>query len=108
VLYVDSGGLADEWTSFADSTKQVPGFTVEFARPWRHARVLPKSILAGIRSKPDVIYLNRSEQLLWGALTSKFANAPLVCHLRHHPFSTAAVRLLGRAAEQYIAVSDFV
>jgi glycosyltransferase involved in cell wall biosynthesis len=108
VLYVDGGGLQEEWTSFARRTKQVPGFTVEFARPWRQARVLPKSVLAGIRSTPDVIYLNRSEQLLWGALTSKLAHAPLVCHLRHHPFSAAAVRLLGRAAQQYIAVSDFV
>jgi glycosyltransferase involved in cell wall biosynthesis len=94
--------------SFAREMKKVPGFTVEFARPWRQIGVLPQSVTAGVRSDPDVIYLNRSEQLLWAAITSKLSRAPLVCHLRHHPFSAKAVSLLGRAAQQYIAVSDFV
>lgn len=108
VLYAEPGGMQQEWASFANRMQQVSGFTVEFARPWRQARVLPGAVRAGVRAAPDVIYLNRSEQLLWAALTSKLARVPLVCHLRHHPFSAKAVSLLGRTAEQYIAVSDFV
>ena len=108
VLYADDGGLRGDWASFARRMRRVPGFTVEFARPWRQIGVLPESVRAGVRTCPDVIYLNRAEQLLWGALTSAFARVPLVCHLRHHPFSARAVSLLSRAARQYIAVSDFI
>ncbi len=108
VLYAADGGLRGDWASFARRMRRVPGFTVEFARPWRQIGVLPESVLAGVRARPDVIYLNRAEQLLWGALTSAFARVPLVCHLRHHPFSARAVSLLGRTARQYIAVSDFI
>ena len=108
VLYAEDGGLRDDWARFARRMTRVPGFTVEFARPWKRIGVLPASVLAGVRSRPDVIYLNRAEQLLWGALTGAVAHVPVVCHLRHHPFSARAVSLLGGAARQYIAVSDFI
>jgi glycosyltransferase involved in cell wall biosynthesis len=107
VLYKDSGGLRDQWESFARHLEQVRGFTVPAARPWQ-ATVLPRSVRAGVRTAPDIVYLNRSEQLLWGAATSAFAGAPLVCHLRHHPFSAPAVRVLKNAARRYIAVSEFI
>jgi len=107
VLYRDSGGLRDQWEPFARRIERVRGFTVPVARPWQ-ATVLPGSVRAGVRSDPDIVYLNRSEQLLWGAATGAFAHAPLVCHLRHHPFSRAAVRVLKNSALRYIAVSEFI
>lgn len=108
VLYAEPGVLEEQWRSFVREARRVPGFTVEFATPWKQLHQLPRSVLAGVHSKPDVIYLNRAEQLLWGAVVSRLVGAPLVCHLRHHPFSPRAVALLKGSVARYIAVSDFI
>jgi glycosyltransferase involved in cell wall biosynthesis len=58
-------------------------------------------------ARPDVVYLNRVEHLVWGLLASRAARAPLVCHLRHHP-DFPAVGLVGRGVSRFIAVSAYM
>jgi len=108
LLYGKDGGLGPQWRSFVGSSRQVRGFTVEVRRPWRSVHHLPAAVRAAVAVRPDVIYLNRAEQLLWGAVASARTAAPLVCHLRHHPFSKPAVRAFRRAADHYIAVSEAI
>ncbi len=105
LLYAADGNLGPQWRAFSASDRQVPGFTVELRRPWRTIHHLPAAISAGTRVRPDVIYLNRAEQLLWGTLTSARSGAPLVCHLRHHPFSAPVVRVMSRRVHHFLAVS---
>jgi glycosyltransferase involved in cell wall biosynthesis len=56
---------------------------------------------------PDVVYLNRAEQMVFGLLAAGVSRAPLVVHLRTH-LHFPGVRVAGRLANHYIAVSDFV
>ncbi len=108
LLYARDGGLAAQWSAFAASMRQVPGFTVEFARPWPGLRTLPAAVWATRAADPDVIYVNRAEQVLWAGAAALATGAPVVCHLRHHPFTRPAVRALARVPKAYIAVSEFV
>ena len=87
---------------------QVPGFTVAAARPWRTLHHLPGSIRAARAVRPQVVYANRAEQLLWATGAARAARAGLVVHLRHHPFPAPLVKLLGRGRTRYIAVSGYL
>ena len=102
------GGLEAPWRSVAASMTRVPGFTVAAARPWRTAHHLPPAIRAARRVAPEVVYANRAEHLLWALGAARTSDAGLLVHLRHHPFPAPLVRLLGRGATRYLAVSQFL
>jgi glycosyltransferase involved in cell wall biosynthesis len=109
LLYATGGGgLEAQWRSVATSMTQVPGFTVAAARPWRTAHHLPPAIRAARRVAPEVVYANRAEHLLWALGAARVSDAGLLVHLRHHPFPAPLVRLLGRGATRYLAVSQFL
>ncbi|MBA8792646.1 glycosyltransferase involved in cell wall biosynthesis [Friedmanniella endophytica] len=111
-------GLRPEWETFAAGITRVPGFTVAAARPWRTLHHLPPAVRATRALQPDVIWLNRSEQLLWGLGAARATDAPLVVHLRHHPYRLGPLgpRRAGRAlvgaltgrADRYLAVSAWL
>ncbi len=65
---------------------------------------------AGVRTKPDVIYVNRYRPLPWALATSALARAPVVCHV--HGFVGIDVpsvnRALGRFTARFLCVSRFV
>jgi glycosyltransferase involved in cell wall biosynthesis len=108
VLFATDGPLKQQWSAFASSMQQVRGFTVAVANPVRTILHLPQSVRAGIALRPDVIYLNRAEQMLWARLVSRRTGAPVVCHLRHHPYRHQAVRLMDSAVDSYLAVSEMI
>lgn len=108
VLFASDGQLMQQWSEFAASMQQVRGFTVAVANPIRTILHLPQSVRAGIALHPDVIYLNRAEQMLWARLVSRRTGAPVVCHLRHHPYRHEAVRLMDGAVDRYLAVSEMI
>jgi len=107
VLYLDGGPLEGEWRRLAGDIRRVPSFSWTKRHPVRDLRALMPAIRAAAAIRPDVVYLNRVEQLVWGLLASRAAGAPLVCHLRHHP-DFPAVRLAGRGVARFIAVSSYV
>jgi len=57
--------------------------------------------------KPDVLLLNRFEQIIWGQVVGRFSRAPIVCYLHHLP-NYRRVALLTRGVAHFVAVSEYV
>ena len=107
VLYQTAGVDLRKWEALASAIRQVPSFACTKETFFTDVRRLAPAVRAARTMNPDLIYLNRAEQIVWGALAAKVSRVPLVVHLRTHlPFP--GVKVVGRAADKYIAVSRFV
>jgi glycosyltransferase involved in cell wall biosynthesis len=106
-LYQKPGSDLEHWQQITDRLQQVPGFDCRQQSFLTDLVRLPAGVRAARTMSPDVVYLNRAEQIVWGVLAAKFARAPLVVHLRTH-LRFPGVRMAGRLPAQFIAVSDFV
>jgi glycosyltransferase involved in cell wall biosynthesis len=107
LLYRDGGEFEPQWSALTRTAKQVPSFLVEKQRPVRDLRAILPAVRAAAGLRPDVVWLNRAEQLVWGLLAARVARAPLVCHLRTHPHFPA-VRQLSLGVSRFIAVSAYI
>lgn len=106
-LYQKPGSDLEQWKQITDQMQQVPGFDCRQQSFLSDVVRLPPGVRAAKAMSPDVVYLNRAEQIVWGVLAAKFARTPLVVHLRTH-LRFPGVRLAGRLASHFIAVSHFV
>lgn len=106
-LYVTGGSNLPAWEALTDELRQVPSFDCTQAHFARDLARLPAAVRAARALSPDVVYLNRAEQMVFGLLASRFSRAPLVVHLRTH-LHFPGVKVAGRMAAHFIAVSDFV
>ncbi|BDI21655.1 glycosyltransferase family 4 protein [Herbiconiux sp. L3-i23] len=66
-----------------------------FLHAWRLAR----------RRKPDVLWLNRSEHIIWAQFLSTLLRVPIVTHLHHAPNFRQTNRLY-RGVSSFISVSE--
>ncbi|MCF7553806.1 glycosyltransferase family 4 protein [Pseudonocardia sp. WMMC193] len=57
--------------------------------------------------RPDVLWLNRAEHIVWGQVVARAARCPIVCHL-HGPPVYRRQRLVTAGVAHLVAVSDFV
>jgi len=57
--------------------------------------------------RPDIVWLNRFENIHWAQVIATWSRCPIVCHLRHmpHPAGTSVLR---HNVAHYIAVSNFM
>jgi glycosyltransferase involved in cell wall biosynthesis len=106
-LYNTPGSNADEWQAVAAELRQVPSFACTTRTFVSDLIRLPPAVRAARAMRPDVVWLNRAEQIVWGVAAARAARVPLVVHLRTHlPFP--GVRFGGRLPAHYIAVSGYV
>lgn len=106
-LYRETGIAHDEWSSITETLQQVPSFACTTKSPVRDLMKLPPALRAAVATRPDVLWLNRAEQFVWGVSASRLCRVPLVVQLRTHlPFP--GVRMAWRAASHFIAVSNFI
>lgn len=68
---------------------------------------LPTAALAA-RLRPDVLWLQRFEHVIWGQVVARRSGAPLVCHLHHALNGGPLTTLAGRGVRRFIAVSEFM
>ncbi|MGY1856584.1 glycosyltransferase family 4 protein [Modestobacter sp. SYSU DS0290] len=68
---------------------------------------LPTAALAA-RLRPDVVWLQRFEHIIWGQVVARRSGAPLVCHLHHALNGGPLTTLAGRGVQRFIAVSEFM
>ena len=104
VLYRDRVGTDTELEGAVATIAAVPALDVRLAEGLDGARRLMPAVRAGVRTRPDVVYLNRFEHLPVALGVRAGARAPIVCHLRY--FSPH--RRLGwksRAVSRFVAVS---
>jgi glycosyltransferase involved in cell wall biosynthesis len=112
LLYLADGPHRDEFAGFCDSMRQVRRLDLEIAPREllrEGPRVLP-AIATGVRTHPDVLYVNRYRPLPWALATGTLARAPVVCHV--HGFVGIDVpsvnRALARMTARFLCVSRFV
>ncbi|WP_369130481.1 glycosyltransferase family 4 protein [Modestobacter roseus] len=68
---------------------------------------LPSAALAA-RLRPDVLWLQRFEHVLWGQVVARRSGTPLVSHLHHALRGGPLVTLAARGVRRFIAVSEFM
>lgn len=71
------------------------------------ARFLPAARLAR-QLRPDVVWLQRPEQIVWGQTVSRVAGRPLVSHLHHTVNYRGALPIVNRGVRSFLAVSEFI
>lgn len=59
------------------------------------------------RIRPDVVWLQRFEHMIWAQLSARRSRAPVVCHL-HHALQSRLIPLAATGVRQFIAVSEFM
>jgi glycosyltransferase involved in cell wall biosynthesis len=110
LVYIQDGDYRPRYAEFCDSVQAVPALDLGVHHVLRDAPRLVPAIRAGVRTHPDVIYLNRFRPLPWALATGTLARAPVVCHL--HGLigieKPAVNRLLGRFTARFLCVSHFV
>jgi glycosyltransferase involved in cell wall biosynthesis/O-antigen/teichoic acid export membrane protein len=67
---------------------------------WRAARMAR-------RLKPDVLWLNRSEHIIWAQFVARVAGVPIVCHVHQLP-NFRLTRFLYTGVTSFVAVSEFI
>ena len=112
LLYLQDGPQRENYAGFCNSMQKVRRLDLELeVRPLIHdgPRVLP-AVWAGVRSHPDVIYVNRYRPLPWALATRAFVRAPVVCHV--HGYVGIDVprinRALSRFTARFLCVSRYV
>lgn len=56
---------------------------------------------------PDVLWLNRFEQIYWAQSVARWSRSPIVCQLHHVP-NFHRTSLLSRGVSHFVAVSNFM
>lgn len=104
LLYDMGGELESEYRSFCHSVR---GAHLVVRRPGLAANLVHAApdIWAGFRQRPEVVYVQRFDDIPFGTLTSRLARAPLVCHLRGIAYFRKT-ELLARQVSRFIAVSE--
>ena len=103
-LYRESGDLLPDWEAMTEELVQVPGFDAVGRTLVRDVPRLLPAVRAARALKPDVVYLNRCEQLIWGVLASRWSRAKLVVHLHNRP-TFPGIPVFGRLTSAFAAVS---
>jgi glycosyltransferase involved in cell wall biosynthesis len=110
LVYLQDGDYRERYSSFCQSIQQVPALDLGLRHALRDAPRLVPGVRAGLRTRPDVVYLNRFRPLPWALATGTLARAPVVCHL--HGLigleKPAVNRALSRLTARFICVSRFV
>jgi glycosyltransferase involved in cell wall biosynthesis len=107
LLFNQDGELRPEWESFCHSMRQVPTFRFSRTRAVRGLIGLTPAVRAAVRARPDVIYVNSPEALVFGLCSGLVARARVVCHL-HGDFPSPMLSRLAGRAHRIIAVSEFL
>ncbi len=85
LLYVSQGDLWPRWQVAAHSTRRIPAASLARDAPIRSTVDMARTALAGIRARPDVIYLHTPAGLPAALLVRAVVSAPIVLHLHQPP-----------------------
>lgn len=104
VLYRELVGDADALLPGIASATQVPTFDARLRQPVAGLRSVLPAVRAGLRRRPDVVYINRFQELPFALGVALASHTPIVCHLRYvgvHQGVAAKSRMVRR----FVAVS---
>ena len=113
LCYSEDGDLSATFASFCGSLTKVPSVAYSDS-PVSDVRRVLAAARAGIRLRPDLIYVNHVTELAWAVAVQAFTRAPIVCCLHVFiPYPPGSLRsrlvpLLGRRVQRFVAVSEFI
>jgi glycosyltransferase involved in cell wall biosynthesis len=85
LMYRFPGEYLPIYASFGATTRQARSFFIDRGDTVRSALGLIPTTAAGVRARPDLVYLNDILHAPFGALVSSITRRPLVAHLRLNP-----------------------
>ncbi len=104
--YREDGALASRWEAIAE-LRQVRSFAWARRTAVQDTWRLRGSLTGVAERRPQAVWLNRAEHLVWGLLAARRANAGLVVHLRQPP-RTRVPAWADRRVGSWLAVSSSV
>jgi glycosyltransferase involved in cell wall biosynthesis len=107
VLFHDDGPQRAEYAALGVPPAGPYRFDVDRSSVVRDLRAFLPSLARLRRLAPEVLWLNRPEQIVWAQLASRWARVPIVCHLHHAP-NFHRTRLLMTGVAHFVAVSEFM
>jgi glycosyltransferase involved in cell wall biosynthesis len=107
LLFTDDGELRPEWEAFCRSVRQIPRNKFSRKRAVRDLVGLTPGIWAAVRNRPDVVYVNSPEELVFGLCAGFAARAPVICHL-HFEWTYPLFPRLAARADRNIVVSQYL
>ena len=106
LMYRDDGSMRAAFEAGGINLHGPVDFAFNTRRPWQIANFAGAARWARSRH-PDVVWLNRFENIVWARTVARWSSSPIVCHLHHSPnFNRTA--LLARPVAHFIAVSQFM
>lgn len=104
--YREDGSLRGRWEAVAQ-LQQVRSFAWRRHAAPRDTWALRGTLRGSRAFSPEVIWLNRSEHLVWGLLAARWTGAGLVVHLRQPP-TYRVTPWVDRRVHRWLAVSEAV
>ena len=82
LLYGKTGDLGEQYARVVNTMTGGMAFAIQQAALLTTTRDLAQAVVAGVRTRPDVVYVNQYQDSFYGALVAGATGAALVCHLR--------------------------
>lgn len=108
LAHTRDGDLLPRYRAGGIQTLSLARYTVDREHPITSTVDLARSLVRGLGTRPDVIYINQYLDVFFGGLIARLARRPLVCHLRLYPPAQfcGQWRLGLPAVTRFIAVSQ--
>ena len=107
LAYLVDGMYRDDYSAFCPSLRQVRGFSFSRRQALADLRRIIPSAWAASRKRPDVVYVNQINEIVYGAMASRLARTPLICHL-HGCVASGVSPRLATQVDRFVAVSRYV
>lgn len=107
IAHGPDGSLRPRYEALGSPLRGPFSFGIDTRAPWRMLPAYAPAVRWARSLRPDVVWLNRFEHVLWGHAVARSVGRPLVCTLHEVPM-LRATRLLGRGVHHFTAVSEHV
>jgi len=107
VIYGSEGVLSDRYKAAKIEINGPVSFAFSKERPLRSVAGFRSSASFGRAFHPDVLWLNRFENIQWAETVAFWSGCPVVCHLRHMP-NPGRESVFRHTVAHFVAISDFM
>ncbi|MEO7126866.1 MAG: glycosyltransferase family 4 protein [Nakamurella sp.] len=107
LVYGSDGPQRADYEAAGVSVEGSVGFGFNPWRPLRELRTFVAAARLVKKLHPDLLWLNRSEHIIWARFVAWRAHIPIVCHLHQIP-NFRNTRLLYSGVTHFVAVSEFI
>lgn len=107
LLYTETGAQRADFEMLGVALRGPVRVRFDSRRALRSLASFVRSARRVARLAPDVLWLNRPENIIWAQIVAWLARVPLVVHLHHAPNFRLQSLMVSRVTE-FIAVSEYI